>query len=263
MKKKCLNVSFMCMLLLCGMPFGKAETTAPLSEELNFQLKEVKPAANPDKALITLDVQENTAERESPGVAIFFDADHTAYGREIPTGYQYTFYQGSAVPEDTISVFEYALPAGSVADANDSTDWIPAFSSGSMELEPGIYDYCVLRPEMENFDMIGRNNNEAKPRHVVYFYTAGKPVFEQWLKNDIQQYNLKLEPDYRAWDKPVGGSDNSSFAKLEIPILWSHTDGHPDYHMPGDETEKINWDKLTDITKASFLGLWKMANKNF
>ena len=146
----------MCMLLLCGMPFGKAETTAPLSEELNFQLKEVKPAANPDKALITLDVQENTAERESPGVAIFFDADHTAYGREIPTGYQYTFYQGSAVPEDTISVFEYALPAGSVADANDSTDWIPAFSSGSMELEPGIYDYCVLRPEMENFDMIGQ-----------------------------------------------------------------------------------------------------------
>ncbi len=114
-----------------------------------------------------------------------------------------------------------------------------------------------------NFDMIGRNNNEAKPRHVVYFYTAGKPVFEQWLKNDIQQYNLKLEPDYRAWDKPVGGSDNSSFAKLDIPIMWYHTDGHPDYHMPGDETEKINWDKLTDITKASFLGLWKMANKNF
>ena len=97
MKKKCLTVSFMCMLLLCGMPFGKAETTAPLSEELNFQLKEVKPAANPDKALITLDVQENTAERESPGVAIFFDADHTAYGREIPTGYQYTFYPKSVI----------------------------------------------------------------------------------------------------------------------------------------------------------------------
>lgn len=114
-----------------------------------------------------------------------------------------------------------------------------------------------------NFDMIGRNNDETKPRHVVYFYTAGKPVFEQWLKNDIREYALKLEPDYRAWDNPVGGSDNASFALLNIPIMWYHTDGHPDYHMPGDEAKKINWEKLTEITKASFLGLWKMANEDF
>ena len=74
-------------------------------------------------------------------------------------------------------------------------------------------------------------------------------------------YRLQLEPDYRAWDNPVGGSDNGSFAKEGIPIIWYHTNGHPDYHLPGDEAAKINWNKTVDITKASFLAMWKLANE--
>ncbi|WP_459186945.1 M28 family metallopeptidase [Parabacteroides sp. APC149_11_2_Y6] len=112
-----------------------------------------------------------------------------------------------------------------------------------------------------NFDMIGRNNNEAKPTHVVYFYTEAHPVFGDWLKNDIKKYNLNLTPDYRPWDKPVGGSDNASFALLDIPVIWYHTDGHPDYHMPSDHADKINWNKVVDITKASFLNMWNLANE--
>lgn len=112
-----------------------------------------------------------------------------------------------------------------------------------------------------NFDMIGRNTDEERPNHVVYFYTEAHPVFGEWLKNDIVKYGLRLEPDYRAWDKPLGGSDNASFAYHDIPIIWYHTDGHPDYHKPGDEAAKINWNKLTDITKTSFLNLWNLANE--
>lgn len=112
-----------------------------------------------------------------------------------------------------------------------------------------------------NFDMIGRNNKPENPPYVVYFYTAAHPVFGDWLKNDIKQYNLHLDPDYRAWDKPVGGSDNGTFAKRDIPIIWYHTDGHPDYHMPGDEAQKINYEKVTDISRAAFLNLWNLANE--
>ena len=112
-----------------------------------------------------------------------------------------------------------------------------------------------------NFDMIGRNNDESKPKHVVYFYTESHPVFGEWLKGDIKKYSLGLEPDYRPWDKPVGGSDNGSFARLEIPIIWYHTDAHPDYHQPSDHAERINWEKVVAITKASFLNMWYMANK--
>lgn len=112
-----------------------------------------------------------------------------------------------------------------------------------------------------NFDMIGRNNNEEKPNHVVFFYTAANKNFENWLKTDIKKHYLNLEPDYRAWENPVGGSDNGSFAKKKIPILWYHTDGHKDYHQPSDTPEKLNWEKLIKITKAAYLNAEKMANE--
>ena len=112
-----------------------------------------------------------------------------------------------------------------------------------------------------NFDMIGRNNKPEQPKHVVYFYTAAHPSFGDWLKKDIKKYGLQLEPDYRAWDNPVGGSDNGTFAKAGIPIIWYHTDGHPDYHQPSDHADRLNWDKIVEITKASFLNMWKMANE--
>ena len=112
-----------------------------------------------------------------------------------------------------------------------------------------------------NFDMIGRNNRPDKPQHVVYFYTEAHPAFGQWLKDAIREYDLKLEPDYRAWDRPIGGSDNGSFALQDIPIIWYHTDAHPDYHQPGDHAERINWEKLTDITRAAFLNMWNLANE--
>ena len=114
-----------------------------------------------------------------------------------------------------------------------------------------------------NFDMIGRNMDESRPKHVAFMYTEATPAFGEWLKKDVKQYNLQLEPDYRPWDNPVGGSDNATFARLQIPIMWYHTNGHPDYHMPGDEAYKINWEKVVEISKASFLGAWKMANQKF
>lgn len=115
-----------------------------------------------------------------------------------------------------------------------------------------------------NYDMIGRNSNEAVPEQVDYFYTEANKAFGDWLKNDIKKYDLNLKPIYHAWDKPVGGSDNGSFAKRGIPIIWYHTNGHPDYHMPSDHVEKINWPKIVDITKASFLNMWNLANeKNY
>ena len=107
-----------------------------------------------------------------------------------------------------------------------------------------------------NFDMIGRNNKPDIPQYVVYFYSDTKPVFGEWLA----EYGLRLIPDYRPSDKSIGGSDNVSFARKDIPIIWYHTDGHPDYHKPGDEALRINYDKVMNITRAAFLNLWNLAN---
>ena len=113
-----------------------------------------------------------------------------------------------------------------------------------------------------NFDMIGRNNKHEQPQHVVYFYTAAHPAFGEGLKRDITRYGLQLQPDYRPWDNPVGGSDNASFARSGIPVIWYHTDGHPDYHQPSDHAALLNWEKVVEITKASFLNVWNLANES-
>ncbi len=45
-----------------------------------------------------------------------------------------------------------------------------------------------------NFDMIGRNNNEANPEHVVYFYTAAYPEFENGCAETLKSEGWHLNP---------------------------------------------------------------------
>ena len=113
-----------------------------------------------------------------------------------------------------------------------------------------------------NFDMIGRGPVD-NPGHLTYFYTASYPAFGEWLKEDMEAHSFSFVPDYRAWDKPTAGSDNACFAKNGIPIVWYHTEGHPDYHLPSDTPDKINYQKMTDITRAAFLCVRRLAKEKY
>ncbi len=110
-----------------------------------------------------------------------------------------------------------------------------------------------------NFDMIGRGPAE-KPRHLSYMYSAGNPLFGEWLRADVKKHGFCFEPFYNAAENLIGGSDNTPFARKGIPIVWYHTEGHPDYHRVSDSMEKINYPKLTDITRAAALCVWRLAN---
>lgn len=111
-----------------------------------------------------------------------------------------------------------------------------------------------------NFDMVGGNNKPENPPYMVYFYTATHPSFGDWLKADITQYGFNLDPSYRAWDNPVGGSDQGSFAQKDVPIIWYHTDAEPNYNHPTDEADQVNYEKLVDISRASYLTVWHLSN---
>ncbi len=111
-----------------------------------------------------------------------------------------------------------------------------------------------------NFDMVGCGPVD-NPKHLTYFYTESCSAFGEWLKEDIAERKFCFIPNYRAWDKPVYGSDNAPFAQKEIPIVWYHTEGHPDYHQPSDTADKIDYDKLLDITRAAYLCTWRLANE--
>ena len=68
--------------------------------------------------------------------------------------------------------------------------------------------------------MVGGNNRPDDSQYFVYFYTESHPRIGEWLKDDIAHYQLDLHPNYKPWDNPVGGSDQSSFARHAIPIVW-------------------------------------------
>lgn len=91
---------------------------------------------------------------------------------------------------------------------------------------------------MLNMDMIGRYN-PANGLAVIGYGTSS-----QWptIFNDIQapiKFNLSKDGN--------GGSDQTSFYKKNIPVLFFHTGGHPDYHMPTDDAEKIDYEALKNI----------------
>ena len=114
-----------------------------------------------------------------------------------------------------------------------------------------------------NFDMIGRDCVENRPNHFNYMYTAKEAVFADWLKGDIEQYSLQLDPSFSASDDFSNGSDQVPFFKAGSAIVWYQTGGHADYHKPSDKSDYINWDKMVEITKAAYLCFWKMANNPF
>lgn len=110
-----------------------------------------------------------------------------------------------------------------------------------------------------NFDMVGSGTDS---KYLMYFFTAAHPTLGEWLKNDMKTYGFTtFEPDYRAWENPIGGSDQQSFHLKGVPIVWYHTGGQPHYNFPSDEPQTINYPKLTDITRASYLTTWHLANE--
>lgn len=109
-----------------------------------------------------------------------------------------------------------------------------------------------------NFDMVGSGTDSP---YLMYFFTASHPKLGEWLKADMATYKFGFNPDYRSWDNPVGGSDQSSFHLKGVPIVWYHTGGQPHYNQPSDEAQTVNYPKLTDITRASYLTTWRMANE--
>ncbi|QBQ42372.1 M20/M25/M40 family metallo-hydrolase [Sphingobacterium psychroaquaticum] len=90
---------------------------------------------------------------------------------------------------------------------------------------------------MLNMDMIGRYNPNGVA--VIGYGTSSKfPLIFEGITSTIK-FNLSKDGN--------GGSDQTSFYKKNIPVLFFHTGGHDDYHKPGDDPEKINYPDLAAI----------------
>jgi Zn-dependent M28 family amino/carboxypeptidase len=123
-----------------------------------------------------------------------------------------------------------------------------------------------------NTDMIGRIGEEylGKPDSANYIYSVGSFKLSTELgklSETINDTYTKIKLDYK-YDDPKDPqniyyrSDHYNFAKLGIPVIFYY-DGmlQQDYHRPGDEVSKINFDLLAKRAHLTYFTAWELANR--
>ncbi|MFD2968163.1 M20/M25/M40 family metallo-hydrolase [Sphingobacterium bambusae] len=93
---------------------------------------------------------------------------------------------------------------------------------------------------MLNMDMIGRYNPNNGVAIIGYGTSSKFPAIFEGVQSEIKFYTSK---------DGNGGSDQTSFYRKNIPVLFFHTGGHEDYHMPSDDPEKIDYRALRSIVE--------------
>ncbi len=107
-----------------------------------------------------------------------------------------------------------------------------------------------------NMDMISRTSvKDSTGNYLSFLYTKGYEAYEQIFRTLNDENKFKLDIEYRSAEQPRGGSDFTSFAMEGIPVISLFTGLHKDYHMPNDEVEFINLEKMVAIIKLTYLGL--------
>ncbi|WP_332025357.1 M20/M25/M40 family metallo-hydrolase [Kaistella sp.] len=97
---------------------------------------------------------------------------------------------------------------------------------------------------MINLDMIGRLN---KDKDLTVGGVGTSPVFGEMIKKyKPAGFNLAID------SAGVGPSDHTSFYLKDIPVLFVFTGTHSDYHKPTDDTERVNFTGLQNITHYVF-----------
>lgn len=120
-----------------------------------------------------------------------------------------------------------------------------------------------------NIDMIGRVDNAHKS-NPEYVYLIGSDKLSSELHAISEEANKKsvnFALDY-TFNNPSDPnrfyyrSDHYNFAKNKVPVIFYFTGVHEDYHRPGDDVEKIMFDKQSKIVQLVFHTAWELANRD-
>ena len=110
-------------------------------------------------------------------------------------------------------------------------------------------------------DPLGREDAERPDLdNHLYIYTS------KYGKTDLNEIRAKVEKDITAnlrieEKESYQGSDHVFFERKGIPAIAFTTGSCKDNHGPGDDADKIQYQKLRDITKLIFATVWEIANR--
>ena len=117
-----------------------------------------------------------------------------------------------------------------------------------------------------NLDMLGRNrHDEDKYNKNVFMISDGKN--SRFYKKVIKQLNKSNKSLFLTkYPLPFSNialksdSDHYRFKEKGIPFVHLQTGMHKDYHTINDTPDKINYEKLTEISKLLCKSVWEIAN---
>jgi hypothetical protein len=113
-----------------------------------------------------------------------------------------------------------------------------------------------------NLEQMGRTDDNSGPRvgivNVTGFdYTDIAPV----MANAGAEFGIKVEKDEKASDPFFARSDNQALADAGVP---AHTLSvgyvFPDYHQPGDEWPKLDYDNMANVARTVALGVFRLSD---
>jgi Zn-dependent M28 family amino/carboxypeptidase len=120
-----------------------------------------------------------------------------------------------------------------------------------------------------NIDMIGRiDEQHADDENYVYLIGSDKLSTElHAISEQANKTHTKMSLDYTFNDPSDPNrfyyrSDHYNFAKKNIPVIFYFSGVHEDYHRPGDDAEKILYDKMARIGQLVFYTAWEVANRD-
>jgi Zn-dependent M28 family amino/carboxypeptidase len=126
-----------------------------------------------------------------------------------------------------------------------------------------------------NIDMIGRSKaaDDTKPANKILtapdeIYVVGsKKMSTDLLKvsESVNSNYLKIKFNYH-YDEPNDPemiffrSDHYNYARKGIPIIFYYDGAHEDYHRVGDEVSKIDFNKMTNVTRTVYATGFTLAD---
>lgn len=126
-----------------------------------------------------------------------------------------------------------------------------------------------------NIDMIGRSkpqgDKDPADEHLTdanSVYVVGSNRISRELDQisaDTNEQFQKLRLDYYYNDpsnpeRIYYRSDHWNYAKHGVPIIFYFSGTHVDYHRPTDTIDKIDFNKMTEVTRLVFETGWRIAN---
>ncbi|MBI4602800.1 MAG: M28 family peptidase, partial [Planctomycetes bacterium] len=137
-----------------------------------------------------------------------------------------------------------------------------------VEHPPVDLDRIALEVQL---DMVGRDEEvrssdpkaaERAADNVNTLHVVGSKrrslELDPWIQAVNEHVGLGFEYDE---ERVYARSDQYWFAERGVPVVFFFAGFHPDYHQPTDTPEKINFAKLTRVTRLVFALAFEVADR--